>query len=110
AVFLALSLAERQSFDAVLLRNAGQPFTIADDGRVRNVLKLKLTNRHRGSTAFDLELAGSAPAGVSFEHQPMQLDPDESDTFPLTVLAPLEAFEAGQLRLDLEVRAEDGSS
>jgi cytochrome c oxidase accessory protein FixG len=109
AVALVVSLAGRQSFDAVLLRNTGQPFTTTDDGRVRNVLRLKLTSRAR--TPMELELAlAESQADIAIEHEPISLEPGESKTFPLTVLAPFEGFDSGQRRLDFEVRADDGSS
>ena len=109
ATAIALTLGGRQSFDAVLLRNHGQPFSMADDGRVRNVLRLKLTSRARDAATVELGFAEPTSAELVLE-EPLELEAGETSTTPITVLAPPEAFEGGQLQLRLELRTPDGSS
>jgi cytochrome c oxidase accessory protein FixG len=109
-LLLAVNLSGRQSFDAVVLRNTGQPFTLTDDGRVRNVLRLKLTSRTRGAVQIDVAVAEPAVTEISLDDESVLLAPGESKTLPLTVLAPPDAFDVGQLRLNLEIRADDGSA
>jgi cytochrome c oxidase accessory protein FixG len=109
-LLLASNLSSRRSFDAVLLRNAGQPFTMAEDGRVRNVLRVKVTSRTRETLHVEVALPDTESRPISLESERIVLEGDRSRTFPLTVFAPPRAFEAGQLQLNLEIRADDGSS
>src|SRR5690606_21000804 len=98
------------SFDAVLLRNPGQPFSLSDDGEVRNVLKLKVTNRTQEALPLTLELESLGAAELATQTDRIILAAGESETVPFTVRAPDDAFESGQLRAILHVRAADGST
>jgi cytochrome c oxidase accessory protein FixG len=103
ALAVVLLLLGKQSFDVVVLRNTGQPFTVADDGRVRNIMRLKVTNRSDEPTQLQLEVA--SPTEVELvSDTTFELQGDEVGTFPITLLAPPGAFQAGQLTVGLIVR------
>ncbi len=104
-----VTLAGKQSFDAVILRNPGQPFTLTDDGDVRNVLRVKATNR----TEEDLELRVivNEPSGAALVGAPtLSLAAGEVETFPLTVVADPQLFVTGEVPLRLAVQGDDGSA
>lgn len=102
-LFVAALLA-KQPFDAVLLRNQGQPFTFAADGRVRNVLRLKLTERADTPQRFHLQLDEGTETTIEFQHDPLEVGPREQQSFPVSVLAAPELFVAAQGRVPLRVR------
>lgn len=103
-----ITLAGKQSFDAVILRNPGQPFTLTDDGDVRNVLRLKATSRIDAD--LDLHIVVHEPAGAVLVGEPtLTLLAGDAETFPLTVLADPELFVTGEVPLRLSVEGEDGS-
>jgi cytochrome c oxidase accessory protein FixG len=110
AVALVSGLVSRPSFDAVLLRNPGQPFSLTDDGEVRNVLKLKVTNRTQEELPLTLELESLGAVELATHSDRIILAAGESETVPFTVRAPHDAFESGQLRATLHVHAADGST
>jgi cytochrome c oxidase accessory protein FixG len=104
-----VTLAGKQSFDAVILRNPGQPFTLTDDGDVRNVLRLKATSR----TDADLELrvVVREPTGVELVGEPtFSLPTGDVETFPLTVVADPALFVTGEVPLRFTVQGDDGST
>jgi polyferredoxin len=108
ASLFLFALFSKQSFNAILLRDAGNPFSISDDGQVRNVLKLKLTNRSDEPMSFQIEQV--QPAGVRLElsEERLALDPQATETFHLVVFAPPEIFRAGRTELTLKITNHDG--
>lgn len=105
AAAFVTAVALRQDFDAVVLRAGGQPFSVADDGAIRNVFRLKLTNR--ASEAATYELTALAPGGARLRSvgPALVLEPGATATFPLIVLAPAAAFVSGRAQLTFEVRS-----
>jgi cytochrome c oxidase accessory protein FixG len=100
AFFAVLVL--RPTFDATALRNVGAPFTLADDGKVRNILRVKLVNRLSDPTEFTL---ASASDGVTLATEPERhhAEPGESILVPVEALAAKESFLAGGRELKIEV-------
>lgn len=102
--FVSVFLSSK-TFDAVMLREAGNPHTIAEDGRVRNLLKLKLTNRSDVPMSFATTVLEPASAEISLREEAMELAPNETRTFHVSVLAPKDVFSVG--RADLKVKVEN---
>jgi cytochrome c oxidase accessory protein FixG len=103
-----VTLSGKQTFDAVILRNPGQPFTLTDDGEVRNVLRLKATSRTDGP--LELRIVVREPDGVVLVGEPtLTLAAGDAETFPLTVLADPSLFVTGEVPLRLSVEGDDGS-
>ena len=101
SAFIAV-LALRSTFDATALRNVGAPFTLTEDGRVRNILRVKLVNRLGEPTTFTL---ASASEGVTLATEPdnHRAEAGESIMASVEALAAKEGFVAGgrELRIDI---------
>ncbi len=107
ATAVTVLLLGKQSFDVVVLRNNGQPFTVADDGQVRNIMRLKLTNRAEEETTLHVQVL-SPPTVTLASEADLVLGPTEVVTAPLELLAPRTAFQAGQLSIELQVADDHG--
>lgn len=107
--FIAVFLASK-TFDAVVLREPGNPHTLTEDGRVQNLMKLKLTNRSDDPMNFDAAVL--APEGVEFEFREPDLDvsPNDSRTFHVGVVAPREIFQLGRADIEFEVKNDQAVS
>ena len=97
-----------QSFDAVLLRDRGNPHTITDDGRVRNLLKLKLTNRSEEGMSFEVTAIKPEGAQLNFREEELALAVGETKTFHLGIIAPRDQFVAGRSALQLKLENDNG--
>ncbi len=103
-------LGTKSDFDAVLLRNKGQPFSVLEDGTIRNALKVKLTNRTDAEQTLRVELGPGAPEGTVVETLEARLDAGQMQTFTILAVAPAVGFlrHRGQLDLTLQVSNEAG--
>lgn len=83
----------KHDFDVTLLRNFGNPFIIASDGKIENTLRLKLVNRTEQETEFTVRLKGIEEAEIVFaEEGAIVLAPEETKTFPFMIrFSPSEA-------------------
>ncbi len=97
----------KRSFDLVLLRNPGQPFTVAQDGRVRNVLRLKLTNRTDGEQRLSVDVVEPRGLELVFTSDSLTVAAGEMATFPVSVLARPEMFGPGRGAVPLTLRVTD---
>jgi len=104
ATLFFVTLAGKTSFEAVVLRNAGDPYSLTEAQEVRNVLRLKLTNRTDEVQQFTVEVV--QPAGVRLEgaEQGLSVDPRADETFPFSVLGEPEQYVRSRGRLELELR------
>lgn len=104
AAFVVL-LAGKQPLDAVVLRSGGQPFVVTDDGRVRNQLKLKLTNRGTRAQRYGLRIPDPQLAARLDLELPreLELEPGSTDVFPLAVFIEPGVLDQGRAELSLEV-------
>ena len=103
ATLFFITLAGKTSFDALVLRNAGDPYSVTESREVRNVLRLKLTNRTDDVQQFSVEVL--APPGVRIEGADgLSVDAREDVTFPFSVLGTPEQFVRARGRLELELR------
>ena len=100
--FLTL-LVNKNAFDAVILRERGNPYTRLDDGLIRNVVKLKLTNRQRDPMSFQLVDTGRPEIQIRVAETDFELPAQESREFHMEVDVPPTAFKNGRLELPLVV-------
>ncbi|MGH1346031.1 MAG: cytochrome c oxidase accessory protein CcoG [Nannocystales bacterium] len=110
AGLFAFVLGTKSDFDAVLLRSKGQPFSVLDDGSIRNALKIKLTNRADEEQTLTVELGPGAPEGTVLETLEATLAPGEMKTFTVLSVAPAVEFlkNRGQLEVTLQVTSASG--
>ena len=81
-----------------------------EDGEIRNMVRLKLTNRARAEQRYEVEVVTPDDVEVELVDDALVLSPDEVETFAISVLAAPELYIAarGQLALTLRVTADDG--
>lgn len=112
AGLFAVTLAGKSSFDAVLLRNAGHPFTTTPTEHVRNVVRLKLTNRGQQTQRYTVEIIAPASVQLDLVRATPSVAASATDTFALSVIAAPALYVAsrGTLELTLKVTADNGDS
>ena len=101
--FVAVFLSSK-TFDAVVLRERmGNPHTITPDGRVRNMMRLKLTNRTDQSMNFAASVV--EPEGIEFEilEDSIELTGNETRTFHAEVIAPRDIFALGRANMEMKI-------
>jgi cytochrome c oxidase accessory protein FixG len=100
-------LTNQSSADVTLLRNVGQPFVTLDNQRVQNTLRLKIVNRTGAPQTYRAQVVEPALATATLQGQAVTLEPGQSETTPLVLIAPFDLFANG--RLDVTVRVTDES-
>lgn len=93
--FLAVFLSSK-SFDAVLLREPGSPWTMADSGDVLNLFRLKITNRQDQPMTFSAVAELPRSAVVELREESFDVAARQSRTFHVSVLASPNEFVAGR--------------
>ena len=104
----SVALATRQPYDVEVTRAVGQPYTVLEDGRVANRVRLRVRNQTATAGAFRVALA--APEGGEVRlaaAQPVAVEPRELVRVEGFVVVPAEALEgaaesAATLRLTFE--------
>ncbi len=102
SAFLFL-LVNKSHFDAVILRERGNPYTRMETGLIRNIVRLKLTNRQDYPMSFSV--TAEQPAGVALQiaEPDFRLEPRQSREFHLQADIAAEAFNRGRLEARLVV-------
>ena len=108
AAFVAVFLSSK-TFDAVLLRETGNPFVLTESGDIRNLLKLKITNRTDRTMNFNIHCLSPKSAVVDVREDSLSLKPRGVRTLHLSVIAPRDEFNLGrsQVRLELANQMEE---
>ncbi len=91
------------SFNAVLLREAKLSNTATADGRVQNLLRLKLTNRVDEVNSFRVTVVEPAGAELHLSEASVALAPYATETFHLQVTCAKDLFRNGRAPLKLLV-------
>lgn len=93
--FLAVFLSSK-TFDAVMVREPGNAFTTAEDGRIRNLFKLKLTNRTDELMTFQTMVEQPEDTVIEIREDDLSVPPRQSKTFHIALLAPPDVFKVGR--------------
>lgn len=118
AVFglLLFLLVTKKPFDAVMLREAGLPWTrvepaagSADEGLIRNLMRLKLTNRSSHESGYQVAVQQPAGALLRLLESDERLGPGETATWHFEVLAAPTTFTNGRADCVLGVRDDEGA-
>jgi len=97
-------LTSSKSFDAVILREqVGNPHTMTDDGQVRNLLLLKLTNRSDEAMTLSASVLAPELATLDLREDSIELTPNESRTFHFSVVAPRDVLKMGQANMKIKI-------
>jgi cytochrome c oxidase accessory protein FixG len=111
-LFLTI-LWNKQPFNAYLLRERGNPFTVIGDNRdqVRNVIRLKITNRTDAPMTFELSAIEPPQTTVTAKEEALEVPGQAELIFHLDVVTPLREFGPnGQRELQLRVTNQAGVS
>ena len=81
----------------------GSPFAVMQDGRIENVLRVKITNRTKEPRTYRFEVPGSTEAQIISTQPTYTLDAGATMTEPIRVVLPYDAFTGGRLTATLSV-------
>jgi polyferredoxin len=102
---LVTLIATRAPADVTLLRGRGMPFTELPGAEISNTVRVKITNRTRGTVQYTVSLA-NPPKGarVVADEFPLTIASDEQRTAGVTVVLPWESFvPSGVVEVTLQV-------
>jgi len=100
------ALETRDKADVMILRSQAEPFSMEQDGRVANQVRVKIANRSRSDHAYAISIRGVDSAQVIAPESPLTVKAGEQRTTSLFVLIRASAFVGG--RRDITVRITDG--
>lgn len=101
-------LFNKQSFNAIVLREKGNPYTVISETEVQNLYTLKLTNRTRKDMEFDFEVISPEGVEIQVSENSLALTPEDTTTFHFSAIAPPELFKTGPKDLRLRVTNTQG--
>ncbi|MEP3482103.1 MAG: 4Fe-4S dicluster domain-containing protein [Fuerstiella sp.] len=104
---LTFTVVTKKSFDVTILRNLGQPYVIAGDGRVENAMRLKLVNRLEQKDQFTVQVLSPDSVQIDF-NESVVLQSEESLTVGVLASASRDAFHVGQIDVKLEIQSQLG--
>ena len=108
AATLAYLLITKKPFDAVVIRERGAPFTLANAGlTVRNLAQLNLTNRTEHALTLRLETPNQPDVTVQLVEADLSLEAQEKQVFHVEFLADRQAFHDGILDIVLRISVDD---
>jgi hypothetical protein len=99
---LAFLIVTKSPTDVTLLRALGKPFDVLPDGRVQNMLRLKITNRAEVPQTYRFVASVPGVEVVGTDGDGLTLAPGQMYTEPVQLLAAPELFRGG--KLDVVVR------
>ena len=102
----AFALETRPKADVMILRSQAEPFTVEQDGRVANQIRVKIANRSLRDQAYTISVLGADSAQVIAPESPLVIKAGDQRTTSVFVLLPASAFTSG--RRDIRVRITDG--
>ena len=105
ATSLTILLSTRKPFDVAVMRNLGRPFFVADDGKIADEFRVKLTNRGSAPASFTFSIPNHPDFTSVPLHGQIRLNPGQMWTEPLQIEAPQSAF--GDTAVDLTLRVDD---
>jgi len=97
------ALSTKAPADVTLLRGMGEPYTIEADGRVANQLRVKIANRSNADHKYTIEVQPVAGANVVVPVNPLPVATGRTETTPLFILLPPDAFHEGERRVALMI-------
>jgi cytochrome c oxidase accessory protein FixG len=107
---LAWRVAAQSPVDVTLLRRTETPFAVVADGRVSNLVRIKVVNRSREPRAFRLgiEAPGADDAELRAPEQGASVAPGADAILPAFVIVPRSRFVAGRISARIVVTDDHG--
>jgi cytochrome c oxidase accessory protein FixG len=88
-----VALSTRDAADVTLLGAIGEPFVREAGDTIVNQVRIRVTNRSRAEARYGLELVGAPEARLIAPELPMTLEPGQSRTTSVFVVAPESSLE-----------------
>lgn len=110
ATVFTLLLSTMGGVDLTVLRGLGHPYTMLDDGRVSNPVKLRIVNRTEQTRQVGVEVVSPAGATLRTDESRPTVASGESALLLGSLVAPAEAFVDGRCVVTLRTVAEDGKA
>ncbi|MDP1563538.1 MAG: cytochrome c oxidase accessory protein CcoG [Pirellulaceae bacterium] len=95
-------LLSKNHFDAVIIRERGNPYTRMENDLIRNVVRLKLTNRQDYPMALTISPQNTSVT-LRLAEPDFRLEPGESRIFHLQADVPDDAFQKGRLEVGITI-------
>ncbi len=105
AFFVVLS--RKTDVQTTVLRGPGSPFVVTDEGAVRNVFKVKMTNRRSRPRHVEIRVAEPPKARIVAGHARAEIAGGRTEVAPVTVEIPADAWPGHPVPVVLEVRSPD---
>jgi cytochrome c oxidase accessory protein FixG len=103
------AICSRGPFDVVALREPGNPYSVTEDGLIRNVFRIKITNRSDQPRHLTAEPSEPPAAVLQIREERMDVAPGHSTTFHADMVVPRDVFENGRAVCQLDVRDQAGN-
>jgi len=92
---LIFNLRTRADAEVTLLRGSGAPYTVAEDGRVNNLIRVKIANRAHTARAYRIALAGAGGAQLVAPQNPLPVPAGETRESSVFVIVPRDSLTGG---------------
>jgi cytochrome c oxidase accessory protein FixG len=101
------ALVTRDAADVTVLRGTGEPFTVQDDGRISNQVRVKIANRTDDDRNYRIDVGGAAEGTVIAPQNPLRVGAGATEVTTVFILLPRRSFDDGEHRVT--VRVSDGA-
>lgn len=102
-------LSTKGVMDVTLLRNQGNPYMVAMDGRIENVWRVKIVNRSTDTRTYIIT-TDHPEVAVQTTRDKIEIGPGQSVTEPIHLYIPQSAFTGGILVTDVIVTDDQGNT
>ncbi len=105
AIGMVVTLGDKSTFDALLIREQGLPFNVLPSGEVVNQARLRVTNRTTDNRTYTL--VGQAGLSLVIQEEGLQAPPRKTISETLLIKADREFFAGTRGRRDVEMKVHD---
>ncbi len=102
------SLARRDLVEMTVLRPAGAPFNVMDEGKVNNHFTLKILNKAKLDQSLTFALEGFDEAEFIVPIQPFHIEKGKAATMEVFVVGPASSLERGKRKIRIVARDGEG--
>jgi polyferredoxin len=89
--------------DVTIVRGIGQPFVLASNGEVQNMLRVKVVNRGEVPATFHVTLLAEPSGRIESEQSDIVVQPGQMLTVPVRAVLPASEFTGMQHKVTIEV-------
>ncbi|MHC4996249.1 MAG: cytochrome c oxidase accessory protein CcoG [Planctomycetota bacterium] len=100
---LVVFLVAKKSADVIVLRQLGQPFVELTENRVANGVRVKIVNRSGAPARYHVTIADNDNLTVMADENPIAIEPGQTRTVGMFIVAPRQAFTGGPFNANIRV-------